>query len=379
MIKQEKKIKILFLVTNLRDSDGVTHFVMSYFRAIDHNAMHIDFAVYKTVEKSFFNEITKTGSKIFILPPIMSFRKHVVKCKEIIEKGNYDIVHDNIIAKSNPLMHFANRMNVSVRLLHIHSTCFSNSFYKNILSKVAYMVLQKSITHYVACSSEAGKSILKDKKYIVIQNIISSDYFTYSQANRLNIRKKLGVNNKIVIASIGRICKSKKPFFSLKIIKSILKNKKNIEYWLIGNGPLADKLKKRVHSQKLDQYVRFWGSRNDMFDLYHAIDILLMPSAFEGLGIVALESQAMGIPTFVSDRVPREVQYTDLVEFIPLRYNPKHWADLIIDSFSKIPMRRNHSKDLLLSHFSDKNAGTNLYQTYLSMLYSSNPEQEVTG
>ena len=41
-----KKIKVLMVVVNLSVANGVSSYVMNYFRAIDHEKIHMDFVVY---------------------------------------------------------------------------------------------------------------------------------------------------------------------------------------------------------------------------------------------------------------------------------------------------------------------------------------------
>lgn len=48
------------------------------------------------------------------------------------------------------------------------------------------------------------------------------------------------------------------------------------------------------------------------------MDIFILPSHFEGLGLVLIEAQASGLPCFASDTVPKEADVTGLVEYIEL-------------------------------------------------------------
>lgn len=66
----DHKIRVLFLVGNLRPSNGVTSFVMTYFWNIDHDKFVIDFALLNDVKTPYYKEIKDLGGKIYILPPI---------------------------------------------------------------------------------------------------------------------------------------------------------------------------------------------------------------------------------------------------------------------------------------------------------------------
>ena len=78
----------------------------------------------------------------------------------------------------------------------------------------------------------------------------------------------------------------------------------------------------------------------DVEKLLCAMDIFVFPSTNEGLGIVAIEAQASGLPCLVSDALPSEVKVTDLLDYILLENGADYWASHIQESkYRKIVMR----------------------------------------
>ena len=65
-----KEISVLMLVTNLRQTNGVTSYVMNYFNAVDQSKVHMDFALIYDVPTPYYESITDAGSKVYILPSI---------------------------------------------------------------------------------------------------------------------------------------------------------------------------------------------------------------------------------------------------------------------------------------------------------------------
>ncbi|MEG0191245.1 MAG: glycosyltransferase family 1 protein, partial [Lachnospiraceae bacterium] len=61
------------------------------------------------------------------------------------------------------------------------------------------------------------------------------------------------------------------------------------------------------------------------------MDIFVLPSRFEGLGMVGIEAQYAHLKCVFSDRVPEEVQITDRCSFMSLMQEPKEWAKKIIE------------------------------------------------
>ena len=66
-----------------------------------------------------------------------------------------------------------------------------------------------------------------------------------------------------------------------------------------------------------------------------AADICIMPSIFEGFGIVAIEAQAASLPIVVSDRFPDEIMISDYVRVVSLKENAEYWASSMVEFIQK--------------------------------------------
>ena len=118
--------------------------------------------------------------------------------------------------------------------------------------------------------------------------------------------------------------------FLIDIFEEILKREKNCVLLLIGVGEKLDEIKKYVEKIDLNDHIRFLGNRSDVGELYQAMDVFVMPSLFEGLPVVGVEAQFSGLPCIFSDKVPEEVEFTNKVKFVPLNYEKKVWANIVI-------------------------------------------------
>ena len=58
-----------------------------------------------------------------------------------------------------------------------------------------------------------------------------------------------------------------------------------------------------------------------------ALDVFIFPSHFEGLGIVLIEAQKMGIPCVISDAIPEAAIVSNLVFRMQKNSTPKQWAE----------------------------------------------------
>jgi glycosyltransferase involved in cell wall biosynthesis len=82
-----------------------------------------------------------------------------------------------------------------------------------------------------------------------------------------------------------------------------------------------------IEEKGLRERVRLLGVRKDMVRLMLAADVLLFPSRAEGMGMVAIEAQAAGLPVLASSAVPDEVVVLEeLVDFCGLDAPFAEWA-----------------------------------------------------
>jgi glycosyltransferase involved in cell wall biosynthesis len=92
-------------------------------------------------------------------------------------------------------------------------------------------------------------------------------------------------------------------------------------------SPAVPILEGRIAAAGLQGRIRFAGLRKDIERLMLASDVLFFPSRGEGLGMVAVEAQAAGLPVLVSNAVPREcVVVPELVRFQRVEAGEAVWA-----------------------------------------------------
>jgi glycosyltransferase involved in cell wall biosynthesis len=75
---------------------------------------------------------------------------------------------------------------------------------------------------------------------------------------------------------------------------------KELVLWIAGDGPERNSLDSLAEFSGLADRVRFLGRREDVPDLLHACDVLVLPSRREGLGVSALEAMAAKRPVVAS-------------------------------------------------------------------------------
>lgn len=362
------KIKVLMVVYNLKVANGVSSFVMNYYQKINHDKIKMDFVIYKNLDSPYLDEIENNGGKVYVLPTILNIFAHLKACNNILKNNKYDVVHDNILLISLPLMICAVFNHVPSRILHSHNSKLGKTLFREKRNQLFLPLLRRTANNYVACSKLAGRAMFNNEKYIMIPNVINVQKCHFDLERRSEVRSKMKVDEKCIIGTVARIDEQKNPFFAIDVFSRVAERCPKVEYWWIGSGNLDEKLSTYIKKRGLSNKVKLLGSREDMIDLYHAMDIFFLPSLFEGLGIVTVEAQAFGIPCIISDAIPREVVYTDLIEFVSICEDASVWADSIINKYHMYKKRRSYTYELKQSKFSDETAGEILLDMYENTL-----------
>jgi phosphatidylinositol alpha-1,6-mannosyltransferase len=151
-------------------------------------------------------------------------------------------------------------------------------------------------------SDQAAASMVK------IAPGIDTDHFSPQDASEL--RRELGLTNKKVIVSVGRLVHRKGQDVLIEAMPAIIKEVPEAHLLMIGEGPYRGYLENRVKVLGIQERVTFIG-RIQYAELPRYIcvgDIFVMPSRsrlagleVEGLGIVYLEASACGLPVIAGN------------------------------------------------------------------------------
>ena len=110
-------------------------------------------------------------------------------------------------------------------------------------------------------------------------------------------------------------------------------------------------MRSKVADKGLTESVQFLGNRKDMNRIYQAMDIFVFPSLFEGLGIVAIEAQAAGVPIVCSEGLPPETDITPIYQKLMLNDGAKKWADIALEMAQSPVAHKNMQKYVIDAGF----------------------------
>ena len=314
---------------------GVESVVMNYYRHIDRSKVQFDFICDSDSTDIPYDEINALGGKVILIPPYQKVFKYHKELKKVLKTGNYKIVHSHINTLSVFSLFAAKCAGVPVRIAHSHSTTNKKEWKKNLIKIVLRPLSKFFATDYMACTEHAGRWMFGDKEYdkgnvYILNNAIDANKFRYDKEKRLKKKKELGFKNTdIIIGHIGRFTKQKNHSFLVELFNDLYKINNNYKLLLIGQGPLEQEIKQKVKEFKLEKSVIFLGQRDDVNELYQAMDLFLFPSLYEGLGMVLIEAQCSALPCVASNEIPLEAKITNKCLFVDLNADSATWCDAI--------------------------------------------------
>lgn len=197
-----------------------------------------------------------------------------------------------------------------VALTHGHEVWWSKVF--------PFTLAMKSISRQVNTLTYLGEftrnAISKSVTKVAAQSMvkiapgIDTDHFSPQDAREL--RNELGLTEKKVIVSVGRLVHRKGQDVLIEAMPAIIKDVPEAHILMIGEGPYRSYLENRVKALGIEERITFIG-RIQYADLPRYIcvgDLFVMPSRsrlagleVEGLGIVYLEASACGLPVIAGD------------------------------------------------------------------------------
>lgn len=321
---------ILVILPNLRICNGVASYIMNYFRNIDHSKIKMDFVVLRDIPSPYYEIIKKNGGTVFVMPSPKNMTFYCKKIKEIYTAGKYDIIHCNVVNSSVPYLYYAKKLEIKTRILHSHATKSAEVKWKEIRNNLITPMALKNANVFFSCSKMAGDYLFKDRPYTVINNALDLDCFKIDLKKREQIRSEMNLEDKFVIGTVGRVAYQKNPFFALDVFKQVLTKNPDTVYLWIGSGPLDDKAKVYAKEIGIDSNMKFLGNREDVRDLYQAMDVFFLPSLYEGLPVVGIEAQACGLPIVLADTITKEMKITDNVQYISLDAPKEQWVKALM-------------------------------------------------
>ncbi|MDQ7823221.1 MAG: glycosyltransferase family 4 protein [Candidatus Eremiobacteraeota bacterium] len=284
-------------------------FLRSWFSYLTSSGHKVSLACTAT---EFIAELEATGARVINVP--MERSAHPLKdfvslgnLYRLMRKGSFDSVHTHT-TKAGFLGRLAARLAGVPLVLHTIHDLPSNSA-KNPILRHFYNGLERIAAswcdHIVTVSYANLEDIRKWKiaplhKVTVIREGIELENYRMA-VDRAAKRKELGIpEGAAIVGTVARLEAAKGHQYLLQAVPEILKQAPETFFVLVGRGHLREKLERQAQELGISSRVLFTGFREDMLEIMSTFDLFMLPSLWEGLGIVLLEAMAFKIPVVAS-------------------------------------------------------------------------------
>jgi glycosyltransferase involved in cell wall biosynthesis len=140
----------------------------------------------------------------------------------------------------------------------------------------------------------------KKRRHFTIYNAVNVERIgrIVRSVDREELKKNLGINGKKVVGVVGRLRWEKGQEIIVDALHQVVKAIPSAVLVVVGDGPDKKKLRKRAEDLKLENHVKWLGQKSpeEVYKLYSIMDVVAVPSRFEGFGLTAAEAMAAGVP-----------------------------------------------------------------------------------
>lgn len=295
---------------------GIQKSVINLLNNLDYKKYNVD--LYLLSKGEFFESLPKEVNVVmlkynklckflpFIIMNLLTF-KHI--------KKEYDVVID-FNGYSNYLSSLVLKTKAKNKIMWVHNDYKEKKKYDKsfnlfyIFSKNKY----KKFDNIVAVSEGAASSF-EEITHVPCEYIIQN----YIDIEEINRKKEENVEfyvdeECVNICFLGRLVSQKGLESMLIKVRNILNNFKDFHLYIIGDGPLKDKLISEVEEANMYNYVTFLGNKKNPFPYLKKCDYLILNSKYEGQGMVALEALALGLEVIMPSRLNKylDIDYIDI-------------------------------------------------------------------
>jgi len=261
-------------------------------------------------------ELEKLGVKVHIvedlvreISPVKDV-KAFFQLRRITKKGKYDVVHLHS-SKAGVLGRIAAKLSgVPTVVYTVHGWWPIEQYHglkRKLLIYAERFASKFSDKIVFLCKRDLEKArnwkIGKEKQYVIIHNAIIPPQ-TFEKGA---LRRELNIPENVkIVGNVARLDRQKNPIRFLEIAKLVLSERDDVVFVWIGGSVVDDYYGKEVQkwledNSNLKEKVYFLPFRKDAVQLMADFDILLLTSDSEGMPLVVLEAQSLGVPVVSTD------------------------------------------------------------------------------
>ena len=284
---------------------------------------HLDPTHYERIavckcEGEFTEQLRRIGVRVHLVPELeraISPKRDVqayLALRDFFRAERPDIVHTHS-SKTGILGRLAAKAAGVPTIVHtVHGYAFPAESRAAI--KAIFKFLERRagrVTHRMIVLNDADAAIARDllgvpdRRLAVLPNGVDVD--TYSPATpeaRHALRRSVfGIESldHVVVGMVGRLWVQKNPQCFVRAAIQVAAQRPRVSFFMIGDGEFRHELEAAIRASGQADRIRILGWRSDVPELLKALDLMVLPSRWEGMPLAVLEAMSSAVPVIASD------------------------------------------------------------------------------
>ena len=299
------KKKIVYIA---QSAGGVAEYLFMFLKNF-HNESYENILIVSEDYKEQLERFKPYTTNIYLVPMVREVKfkndlKAILKVRKIIKKEKPDIVYLHS-SKAGAVGRIALLFDFRTRILYNAHGWYFNATISNKKKKL-YALIEKILalkaTKIINISKAEYESALHykiapEKKMCIIENGIDFTKFKNNDKNREKTRNNFKIKeNEIIIGVVGRLSEQKDPITMIKAFELLHKKYNNTKLMYVGSGELEEAVKQYAKEKNIFNKVIVTGWVKNVEQYIPAFDIAVLPSKWEGFGLVLIEYMACDKP-----------------------------------------------------------------------------------
>ncbi len=335
-----RRLRILHSVGHL-SRGGIETWLYQVVRRLDPVRHEHHVMVWTREQEAFTAEYLAAGARVHALPNHTNPVRFARRFRRLLDsEGPFDILHTHGTQFHGFVMLLATMSGIRARIAHSHTDIQpvlreAGRGYR-AYAALGHIAIRSLATAGFAVSELAAVSMFgpewrRDARWRLLY--CGVDLASFAVAPDPELRSRLGIPpGRRVIGHVGRFEAQKNHGFLIEVMSAACAADHSVHFLLIGDGSLHDGSVLEVVGRGLSSRVTFIRDcRTVALHMVSAMDGFMLPSLYEGLGLVAVEAQAAGLACLLSDRVPWEAAAVPgRTPRLPLEAGAEAWASALL-------------------------------------------------
>ncbi|MCX5699824.1 MAG: glycosyltransferase [Candidatus Omnitrophica bacterium] len=299
------KFKILYFLNSVVRA-GVEEHVLGLLKNVDKNKFEVILVCPQELIALLKRELEELKVKYYAVN-IRRWRSlgEIIKFIRIIKKEKPDIVNSHLFGATKFAAPLAKLCGVPT----VIETAHLREAWRKGLKKAYFIdrIFYRYVDRIISVSNAVKDYLVSTKKLdatkiTVIHNGVDLGRFKKLGDGSLPAyRQAIGEPSPFVIGVIGRLEAQKGHRYFLEAVGLLDGNYGDVRFVIVGDGNLRKELEEQAHKLGIADRVEFLGYRKDIENVLREINLLVLPSLYEGLPLATLEAGAMGKPVIATN------------------------------------------------------------------------------